>query len=256
MELYDPTANIKVADINTVPADFRPMYKQEADGFVFDAENPVVKSAMSVIGTLKKTNGVIRSERDAATKNKIDFSPLADYGQTPTEVVAAFLAQKAELEAQIKNVNIDDIKKGVGKEFEKKLVLREKREAQLQKQLQKTLVKNGCAAALAAQKGNIKLLLPYMEGQVQLVEENEEFHARVVDDAGKVRFGANGHMTLDELAAEFKANAEFGACFASEAPAGGGTKPGTTNQVPAPRNTAAATMTAEEKIRMGLLKKG
>lgn len=260
MDLFDPTSKPKIAALEEVPADFRWMYKQGDGGFEFDAENPGVKGSLSIINTMKKTNSVVRSERDAARREKIDLSALAEYGTSPAEIAATLANNKKEWETQLaaKSVDVNQIRDGIAKEYDKKLGVGRKREEKLQTQLQRSLINDGIAAAIAEEKGTasaVKLLPPFLVPQVKLVEENEELVPRVFDSDGKVRYGSNGPMTIKELVQESKVNPDFGTFFQSEAPSGGGTKPGTTSAAAPPVRKDVNDMSPEEMINQGLPKR-
>lgn len=253
MELYDPTANATVADIATVPADFRFMYKAGENGqHTLDAENPAVKSSMAIFGSLK--GALTKARNDLKGVQKVDLSALSDYGNDPASIAAKFKEKTEGLESQIKQVNIPKIKEGVEQEWKPKLQAALDRGKGLESQLYNTLVVNEATAALSAAKGEIDLLMPFVREQVRQVEIEGRMFAHVVDGKGETRYnGAGAPMTIRELIAEMKGNEKFGKLFSSDAPSGGGTKPGAPARKQNANNTAAAgEMSSTQKIAAGL----
>jgi hypothetical protein len=86
MQIFDPSANQKVTDINTVPNDFRFMYKQDGDSHVLNAEDPTVKSSLSIFSSLKGVLTKTGNDLKAANGRAVDLAPLADFGATPAEI--------------------------------------------------------------------------------------------------------------------------------------------------------------------------
>lgn len=255
---FDPAANPKLANLDNVPADLRYCYKQDGDSFVIDSESPAVKSSLSIIKGLRVA---LNNARKDAQANKVDLTPLGDYGATPAEIAQKIKEQKEALESQIKGLDINKIKGDLAKEYTGKVDSATKRAAALQEQLYSVLVVGDASQALAAAGAKVKLAMPFVQKQVKVVEANGNFTVRVVDNEGDVRIsGVTGEpMTIKELIDEMKSNEEYGVLFPSEVPAGAGIKPGTTGRnvaAEAARNrTDRASMSPTEKISAGLTKK-
>jgi hypothetical protein len=111
----------------------------------------------------------------------------------------------------------------------------------LRKAVQTNIVDREAMAAIAAVKGNARLLTPHVRSVMKVVEEDGELHARVVDALGNVRYRASDGlpMTAHDLAMEFKRDPDFTGSFegsgssgsgalsrgsGSGSPSGGGTK--------------------------------
>lgn len=223
MELYDPQANATVADINTVPTDFRFMYKDNGGGaHVLDAENPAVQSSMRVFSSLKGALSRARTDARTAKEGKIDLTPLSEYGSTPADILAAFQQKTTDLSNQIKSVNVEKLKESIGKEFEPKITAATQRAKALEAQLYQTLVVGEAAAAIADAKGIPELITPFIQQLVKVAEIDGKFVVQVVDGAGEVRYSGAAPMGIKELVAEMKTNARYARLFESEAPNGGG----------------------------------
>lgn len=252
--------NTKVADINKIPQDFRGLYKQDGESFVLDAENPTVKSAVSAITGL---NSALKAAR-AEAKNKgttVDLTPLKEFGATPEEIRAKINENIAALNEQIKGVNVEKIKQDLAKEYSGKIEQETGRSKALEGQLFDTLVVGAAATAIASEKGDVELLMPFIRNQVKTtVDPKGKYHVQVVDQAGDVRYsGVTGApMSLQELVREAKANDKYAKLFASEAANGGGAKPGTSafrpNNAAQVANRQISDMSPSQKIAAGLRK--
>lgn len=120
---------------------------------------------------------------------------------------------RAALQAQVEREKADAEKKGEWERLRTKLaeehgkaLEKERATAQrLRTSLERQVVRAEAVRAIAAAKGDPDLLLPHVLASVAVVEEGEEFVARVLDpkDRGKHRFNSKGeYMSIAELVAE------------------------------------------------------
>ena len=238
-----------VESIDTVPADFRPLYAQNDTGTfgVPDALKPAVAAFKKVTGAL--TNS--RKEADTFKRQVVDLAPLADFGQTVEEIKANFEAKLTE--GSKAKVDIDKVKQAEAQRYANEIKQKDAKIASVTAQLYSLNVRNVAKDAIAAEKGSAELLMPHVERHVQQVEEDGQLKAYVIDADNSRRFSnvTGEPMTIRELVAEFKTNPVFAPAFASSAPKGGGTPPGvgvrTTSTV-----ANGTTMSAEQKIAKGL----
>lgn len=239
---------------DTVPEDFRGLYKEGDEGYVLNTEDPGVKSAVSAITGLNKALVAARGEARDAKKSRVDLSPLRDFGETPEEIAEA-VKGKIEEAGKSKNddVNrqVDKIKQELAQAHVQEKEGYEKRIEALRGQLYSHLVESNAVKALS-EAGAIDpdLILPMLKQHVLVSEEDGEFRVSVVDDSGDPRYSGatGGPMTIKELVAEMKANEKYGPLFKSESRQGGGAEP---NQ----RRTTARQqqeMSATDKIAAGL----
>lgn len=210
-----------------VPQEFQPLYEKGEQGYVL--RNDYAGVAKSIDG-LNRANRAARLEAKDAKKNRPDLSLLSDYGSTPEEIKQAFDSKMEELQQQVNSkskIDIDKIKNDLQQGHAKELEARDKRNQALTNRLYKEMVENKAVAEITEAKGAPKLLMPHIHAHVKVVEENDDFSTYVVDKDGHQRYsGVTGQpMTIKELVAEMKADPEFGRCFESEAPSGGGTHP-------------------------------
>lgn len=243
-----------VDTIDKVPEQFRGIYKQGDDGkYVPD---DAYKGIVEVVTGLNRSLKAARAEAKARTP--VDLSPLADFGKTPEEIKAGIQNKLKELQDQLAaggeaKLNLDKVRSDLAAAHAKDLEKHQTRSQALQNQLYGLLVENAATAAVVELKGVPELLLPFIKNQVKVLEQDGEFKVFVVDGQGDQRYsGVTGQpMTIKELVAEMKANEKYGRLFESEAPAGGGMKPGAGSTPPRQQGKV---LTANEKIAQGLAK--
>lgn len=241
-----------VDSIDKVPEQFRGIYKQGDDGqFVVDDNHKGVVDA--VLG-LNRSLKAARAE--AKAKTPVDLSPLADFGATPEEIKANISTKLQELQDELAKggeakLNLDKVRQELADAHAKDLKKAGVRAEALQNQLYTLLVENAATAAAVGLRGDPELLLPFIKNQVKVVEQDGEFKVFVVDAQGDQRYsGITGQpMTIKELVAEMKANEKFERLFESEAPTGGGMRPGSGQVTPRPQGQQ---LSATEKIAAGL----
>lgn len=217
-----------VTDINTVPAEFRPLYSAEPSGD--DNVHALREDAQGVVKAITGLNTALKAARaDAKNKKTVDLSPLADFGEDPETILQAVNAKLEEAStAGNKDAKrqLEKLKADMQTQQTKELENRDKRITGLTGQLYNHLVKSAATTAIAAAKGTPDLLLPFVEQQVKVVEADGNFNVVVVDKDGDVRHNVAGSpMSINELVTEMKGNEKYGRLFDSEAPNGGGTPP-------------------------------
>ncbi|RKZ20179.1 hypothetical protein DRQ50_00035 [bacterium] len=257
--MFDFTDNQLVEKLDTVPEDFRPLYTETDDGkFKLNGADPVVGSAVKAVQGLNKALRASRAEANDAKGRIPDLSSLSGFGTDPTGILEGFNAQLEEARAANKGKGTkateDAVKaaqEAMANAHTKELEKQNTRNGALQKQLYGVLVGAEATTALAkANALNPALVLPFIEKQVRVTEEDGKFTVRVLDSKGTERFsGTTGdHLTITELVQEMRANSEYGPLFKSDAPQGGGNPP---THSPG-RKAPGGTKTAAQKIAAGL----
>lgn len=239
--------------IDTVPEAFRSLYEETDEGFTLaEAHVGVATAVQGFTTSLTKS----RAEAKTAKQATVDLSPLSEYGGSAEEILATFTTQMDEYQSQIADsgkakLNLDKVKDDLNKAHAVSLAASDKRSEALRGQLYNVIVKNEAVTAISAQKGDAKLLMPFVERQIAVKDaEDGQYRAYVVDDAGDQRYSVTTGeaLTIQGLVAEMKASADYGKLFTSEAPSGGGGNPsgfkGTRQK--------AAVMSSTEKISEGL----
>jgi len=244
----------KVATLAEVPEQFKGMYTENEDKSF--SVNPLLTGAVEAINGLNGSLVASRAEAKANKEAKIDISSLSDYGTTPEEIKDAVAAKVAELEGQIKlggdaKVNIDKVRADLAEGYAKQTKAQQAKEEALTGQLYKMLVTNEATSAITEQKGVAKLVMPFIESQVRVVDEDGKHTVKVVDDAGDVRYSSvtGSPMSIKELVGELKSDEAYGRLFESETKPGGGMPPGGGSGTP---KQPGQTMSSVDKINAGL----
>lgn len=119
------------------------------------------------------------------------------------------------------------------KSLEKQLVEKYERELENERgtgkkyltAMERYMIDAAAVSELAKHSDSPKLLLPHVKSRMKVVEQDGEFHARIVDENGNVRIG-NGQgsspMTLSELIEEMRQDKEFALAFRGSGSSGGG----------------------------------
>lgn len=254
--------NATVSGIEVVPEGFRVFYEEADDGKFKLSDSSMAKAAISSISSLDKSLTDSRKEaRDHKAKlGTMDLSPLSEYGESSEEILAGVNARIEELQGKVKGgkdakVNLDKVREEMNKAHAVDLESKDKRITALSKLLHKELVVNAAMAAIVEAKGNSELLLPFVEKQAQVIEEDGKVSVVVTDSSGDRRFsGTTGAtMTIVELVLEMKGQEKYGALFSSDAPKGGGTPPGGPRGGPKP---GGEKLSPKDKISAGLAARG
>lgn len=226
---FEPT----VDNIDKVPQDFRGLYTEAEDGsgYTLRADDDGVKSAVSAISGLSKALKVARSEAQGWKGKAVDLGELAEYGETPEQILEGFNAKLADAAKGKKSQEdfqrqVEKVKQDLGSEFTQKIESEQQRSEALKNQLHSILVTGEARSALA-EAGAIDpdLALPFLSQQVKVNEEDGEFQVLVVDQAGDPRYsGTTGApLSVKELVQEMKGQEKYGPLFKSEQRSGAGT---------------------------------
>ena len=216
----------------TVPADFSGLYVERDGNYVLNSEEGSVASAVKAIVGLDKSLRVARAEAQGLKGRAVDLAVLSEYGDSPETIVEGIQAKIDAIKAASKSKGGEDLERQVTKikeDLQKvhnvELEVKTKRLEGLTGQLHELLVTSAATAALAEAKAiDVDLVLPHLNKQVKVSEEDGKFNVNVVDAAGDPRYsGTTGApMTIKEAVAEMKATQKFELLFESEAHTGGG----------------------------------
>jgi hypothetical protein len=248
----------EIADINTVPEQFRGFYAQAGDKHKLRLDDPVVKVSVETITGMTTALGAARADVKAAKAKAVDLTSLAEYGDSPEKILESVKAklEEAALQGDGKaKQQLEGIKKALQEAHAKELTGRDTRITALQAQLYTNLVDANATTAIAELKGVPELILPFLRQNVKVEEKDGKLEVRVVDAAGETRYGAQGSpMTIKELVSEMKGQQKYGRLFESEAPNGGGTPPGQRRNNAVLQQTDRDKMSPTQKIQAGLRK--
>ena len=243
--------------LDNVPSDFHAFYA-ETDGKFTLRNDDVVTNAVKGITGLNKALKAARNDAKQFKGAAVDLSDLADFGQTPAEIKAAFDTKIAELQDAANSGNskakldLDKIRAEFAQQKVKDEEAAKAQTGQLQSQLYNMLVINDANTAIAGLKGNSQLLMPHVKAQTKVQEENGQQVVVVVDESNSIRVNPATQlpMTVKELVEEMKASEAFAPAFASEARTGTGHPPRQQAAVGRPAGTPA--INSVDKISQGL----
>ena len=258
---FDFSKSQTVDSLDAVPSDFQGLYVEKDGKHTLATEDPKVGSAVSAVLRLNKSLNAERTAHGATKTKVVDLGALSEYGDTPDNILEGVTTKMDELKKGAKNKGAEDLDRQVSKIKEDlaKAHTDEKdglttRIGALTKQLHGLLVTNDATQALA-QAGAIDadLVLPHINSQVKVSEEDGQFMVHVVDQAGDMRYsGTTGSpMSITELVGELKANDKYKPLFKSESPSGGGKGPTQRRQSTVP-GQGQEDRTPERKIADGL----
>lgn len=255
---WDFSANQEIDDdtLAKAPEGFRAAYAKGDDGKyrISDTHKPFV-DAISGLGTaLKAERNVskdLKGKKDVAAviKESLGFDTIED--------AKAKLDELTQAVATSSKVDPAKIKADIEKVFNAQLADKDKELGTMKGTLQRYMIEAGAVSALAAAKGNAKLLMPLIREQVELVADGDEYVVRVKDGAGDYRGnGKGGFMSVDELVAEMKASKDYAGAFESDN--GGGTqqqqgrKPGDRQRQQLNNQQNRENMNSSDRIAAGL----
>lgn len=256
------TFPVSVPDIATVPAQFQSLYAQvDGKGDFTISQAPEVKGAVEGLVGLGKALAAARRDADDLKKKKVDLSPLKEFGEDPASIATTIQGQIKALQDQLagegkKKLDLEEMRKSMGDAHGKDKEAWAQKNAALQAQLFDLLVKKEAVSAVAAQKGDTAILMPFIERSVKVEQlENGSMQVYVVDEHGNKRYSGTGSlMTVAERVAEMKADKTYAKLFESETKGGGGAPPGGGAGRAKAGADDDADLTPTQKIAKGLAK--
>lgn len=256
---WDFSANQEIDDetLGKAPESYRGAYvKDEATGKhkIADTFRPFVDAIVGLGGALKGERNVtkdLKGRKDASEQVKalLGFDTLeeakARFDEMNTTITTASKVDPAKIKADIQ------------KTYDGQIAEKDKQLDAMKGTLDKYMVQSAAVGAIAAAKGNAKLLMPLVREQVELVADGDEWVVRVKDGQGDYRGnGKGGFMTVEELVAEMRASKDLGLAFESDSLGGTqtqtGQRPGQQAQRQVHRQQAREDMSATDRIQAGL----
>jgi hypothetical protein len=265
--LFDFEQNATVEDLDTVPADFRSFYVEAADGSGFELRtDDTVSSAVKTIKGLYRTMTNQRKEVDRIRKDRVDLSPLSDFGSDPQSIRDEIDARIAELEEKSKSAGGTDV--DVKAELDK---LRQKLVAEhtttltglqgeldtSRQQMRQMLIDTQISSALAGKAIDIDVAKRVYRDRFDMISDEETGKHRLVvkDEDGAIltNITDGSETTPEQFFAEQAKDERMAFLFKSEAPSGSGHEPRQSHTTRVMQK-AKGDLSADDKIRMGLQK--
>lgn len=211
---------LKFDKLEDIEEAHRPLYKEKDGAWHLDVEG--IEDA----GGIKKALEAAR--RDAKTFES-QVAAWKKLGKSPEEIEELIRSHAEQEEQKAKSAGQwDKLKAQLEANHQKAVGDKEAEIARLRKQIEALMVDAAATADIASAKGSPHLLLPHVQRQTKVVEENGQFHVRVVDAKGDPRLGAKGeYMTIGELVSEMRSSEQFGRAFEASGMSGSGMPPGT-----------------------------
>lgn len=179
---------------------------------------------------VKGLKTALDKERDNAKAAGRSLTALKEqYGDIDAEKYTELLNAEAKREEDeaLKRGEYDKQLLTVNEKHGEELGKRDKREEYLLGVIKASKIDAAVVTALNAMEGDVDLLLPHVKDQMKLVEEDGQFFARVIDEAGTVRVNGEGKfLTAKELVGEMRDGSKFARGFAADVKSGGGTPAG------------------------------
>lgn len=255
--------------LDAVPKPFQHFYEDNDGKFAVSETNRGAAEAFNAMSAnLVKSRGTKKqaSDESAARRKTINELHTAiknagfDGEDVTPEALGEFLTTlstkagtSADLQEKLKNQRAEmerTAQEAVSKEQGKNTKLRAT--------VDKLLVDNTTRQAAKALGGDADLLLPFVQQQTKVVEnEDGTFVVNVVDNQGEVRFnGTGGEMTIPELVESMKSDEKYGRLFDSDVPGGTGKQPPNNSRKPVgPGSRDTKNMSPAQKIAAGLSKR-
>lgn len=225
--------------LDDVPKHFHHMFEQGDDGYALTEKSRPVAEQINALGANLKSSRKVKkevSDESATRRQKLTLieTALKESGFDGEELTAESINEFISGLGKASKADKDAIRESLNKQ--KTEMERSKSEAisakdeeikGMQGSLERYLLTSSATSAIAAQKGDPELLMPFVRQQTKVVKlDNGDYAARVVDADGEIRYNGKGNpMEVSELVESMKADAKYGRLFDADVPSGGGTPP-------------------------------
>lgn len=264
--MWDFVKYAVVDSLDSVPEKYRPLYEKKGEKFeIIEAAKSITTDYAGVVTALAKTKSDLTAANTESASRRVTGQAVSDLAKTlgienvsqdnPLESIQNFVADlvtQGKKGGEVK-ISLENIKKEANDRIATVTAAKDAELGKMKGSLEKYMIGQAIATALAAEKGNVEVLSPHIEKFAKVVQDGDDFVVRVVDGANNVRTdGAATPLTIAGFVKEMRGNKVFSANFESEAAGGVGTKPGQSAQTRTPAAAGAADRTANEKIAAGL----
>lgn len=191
-----------------------------------------------IVEGLEDTTGLktaLRKEREARDALDKKVKAWERAGKTPEEI-EELIAKAAEAEEEkLRSAGQwDKLKDQMNEKHAKEIkglkdqiAAKDNEIGTVKKSLEAHLVDAQATAAIAANKGTAKLLLPHVQRHVRVIEKDGKYVTQVVDEKGDPRVDSKGNpLTIEQFVAEMRDDDVYGRAFEGNGQSGGGTPPG------------------------------
>jgi hypothetical protein len=219
----------EIAALSEVHESIHDSYEKQGDKFVLKGFVPAEK--VEDVGGLKSA---LQKERENSKKAAKELealrSTLGDDFNPEEFKTLKEEKTKSEQERAAKAGEFDKLKVQLLDQHSKELDKRKQREQTLLQVLTVERIDKEAALVCSELKASAALLMPHIRSMTKLVEEDGQFHVRVLDAQGNPRVDAKGQfLGVRELLTEMRSNDVYSGAFAGTGKSGGGSAGGDGN---------------------------
>ena len=216
----------RVASLDGLPEAVKGFYKADADGkaFVLDVE-PADGFTLENTASLRNALETERTRGDELKAQLHAFDGIHPKHARESIAKAAEMSKWTPEEKVREQMEAHD--RQVKEKFDSEIEKERKTAERYRAVLERKLVEAAATAAIAKHKGVPELLLPHIKNRVKVMEQGDDFVARVLADDGKTfavtrKSGATGDMSIEELVETMRGSDVFGRAFEGSGAAGSG----------------------------------
>lgn len=271
---FNFTDNQTVENLDTVPEKFRGVYEEISEGddagkfTISEKAKPLVEAYTGVSSSLDKARADKKKASDESASRRVTQKRVEEFireqlgvedidEEDPLNTLqdqVRTLMEGAKNGKELK-INLDKMKADFQKRQDEAVGLKDQEISKLRGDLFQTKVSDVGARSITGEKGSIELLLPIVEKQCKVIEDDGKYVVRVVDGQGDFRSdGKGGWMTVADLVKEMKSDARYAQAFESEAPSGSGSDPNS-GKLPGGGRKSDSPKSSIDKIKSGLDKR-
>ena len=268
MSKFDFAKYAVVEDLTTVPEKYRGLYVEIKEGdntgkhHVGEFAKGLVADYSGAYSALDDERGKTKNLNDENAKRRIATRAFEDLCELlgieeDGRNADGLKGHIEEIAAKAKNgealkIDLSKVREEMAKKHAVEMDAKDGEIKDRDTALARHLIENEATQEISKQKGKVGPLMPHVRERCKVVrDETGSYSVRVLDGDGNVRFNGSGApMNVSDVVTELKANTDFAGNFESEAPGGGGTKPGATSKLPP--NQQQGEKSAQQKIADGL----
>jgi len=272
---FNFNTNQTVESLDKVPEKFRSVYEQIAEGddagkYAISASAKALAEAYDgTSSALDKARADKKKASDESASRRVTQKRVEEFIREQLGVedideedpINTLQDQVRNLMENAKNgkelkINLDKMKADFQKKQDEAVSAKDQEISKLRGDLFQTKVSDVGARSISAEKGSPELLLPIVEKQCKVIEDDGKYVVRVIDEQGDFRSdGKGGWMTVSDLVKEMKSDSRYAQAFESEAPSGSGSRPGSGGLPPGSTRKSGGDKSSIDKIRAGLAKR-
>lgn len=221
----------ELENLDGIGEDFKSFYEEKDGKFLLKSSDPLIAAVAKTVNGLDGALKNSRKEAEGYKKRAGDLKVFAEYGDNLDDIFKNVTEKFGQLNEQLKSkkdVNVDELKKGIRESMQGEITKREETITNYRKALHKHLVEGAAVSALAKFEGSVKLALPHVLNHLKVVEENGNFEVHVVKEDGSQIFSGDNPgepMGVEEFVKSMSKSDEYGPLFKSQAKNGGGADP-------------------------------